>query len=92
MTEDVRSMAERYISTVELALGELTVKEFQPVAHPKLIQVIDTVKRYVIDAKYFLNTGRETTALTSISYAEGLLDALRMLGFVAFSWRRVFEP
>jgi len=48
--------------------------------------VIDWAKRYLEDAKYYQKEGKLETSLTSVAYCEGLLDALRLLGAVEFSW------
>ena len=48
--------------------------------------VFDWAKRYLEDAKYYQEKGKLETSLTSVAYCEGLLDALRLLGAVAFSW------
>ena len=48
--------------------------------------VFDWAKRYLEDAKYYQEKGKLETSLTSVAYCEGLLDALRLLGAVKFSW------
>ena len=48
--------------------------------------VLDWAKRYLEDAKYYQKEGKLETSLTSVAYCEGLLDALRLLGAVEFSW------
>jgi FAD synthetase len=48
--------------------------------------VFDWAKRYLEDAKYYQEKGKLETSLTSVAYCEGLLDALRLLGVVEFSW------
>ena len=48
--------------------------------------VFDWAKRYLEDAKYYHKEGKLETSLTSVAYCEGLLDALRLLGAVEFSW------
>ena len=48
--------------------------------------VFDWAKRYLEDAKYYQEKGKLETSLTSVAYCEGLLDALRLLGAVEFSW------
>ena len=48
--------------------------------------VFDWAKRYLEDAKYYQEQGKLETSLTSVAYCEGLLDALRLLGAVEFSW------
>ena len=47
--------------------------------------LIEHAARYVDDAEYYAQK-RRTTALASVSYAEGILDALRLLGLVEFEW------
>jgi FAD synthetase len=48
--------------------------------------VFDWAKRYLEDAKHYQEKGKLETSLTSVAYCEGLLDALRLLGAVDFSW------
>jgi len=48
--------------------------------------VFDWAKRYLEDAKYYHEKGKLETSLTSVAYCEGLLDALRLLGALEFSW------
>ena len=48
--------------------------------------VFESAKRYLEDAKYYQENGKLETSLTSVAYCEGLLDALRLLGAVEFSW------
>ncbi len=47
--------------------------------------LIEHAARYVDDAEYYAQE-RKATALASVSYAEGILDALRLLGLVEFEW------
>jgi diphthine synthase len=47
--------------------------------------LIEHAARYVDDAEYYAQE-RRATALASVSYAEGILDALRLLGLVEFEW------
>ena len=47
--------------------------------------LIDHAVRYLKDAEYYAQE-RKATALASVSYAEGILDALRLLGLVDFEW------
>jgi FAD synthetase len=48
--------------------------------------VFDWAKRYLEDAKYYQKERKLETSLASVAYCEGLLDALRLLGAVEFSW------
>ena len=47
---------------------------------------MDHVRRYVEDAEFYLEKDDLETALASISYCEGLLDALKLLGIAEFDW------
>ncbi len=51
-------------------------------------EIIDIVEAYVKDSRYYLSVNDLFTALAAISYAEGLLDALRLLGVCSFTWKR----
>ncbi len=52
------------------------------------IRVIELALRYLEDSEYYLGKGDCVTGLVTISYAEGLLDALRMLGAIEWRWAR----
>ena len=87
---EVRPLVGRYISSIELALKDLKIRDSNStLAEHNIELVIDSVKRYLFDAKYYLEIKKDATALTSISYAEGLLDALRIMELVDFEWQRV---
>ena len=67
------------------------LKEMKKTHLPKEIDddgvkaLIEHAARYVGDAEYYARE-RKATALASVSYAEGILDALRLLGLVEFEW------
>jgi len=48
-------------------------------------ELLDHTKRYLDDAEYYRGEDKPV-ALTSVAYAEGLLDALKLLGLVEFEW------
>ncbi len=73
---------QRYIENVENALRGLELIE----QSSEVRNVLDLVERYLDDSRRFLSGGRGLDSLAAISYAEGLLDCLRMLGRVRFSW------
>jgi len=87
MAEDAKERSRQYIAAVETALSEL-----KPITMPAIIarrdveRVVEVAKRYLCDSKYYGETGKDITSLASISYAEGLLDALRFLKLGEFSW------
>jgi diphthine synthase len=65
-----------------------TMKTTDPTSPPNSAQIrgiLDHVDRYLADAEYY-RTDKRTTALTSVAYAEGILDALKLLGIADFQW------
>jgi FAD synthetase len=72
-TQRVFSQIKRASSSVHLNEGRIET-------------VIETAKRYLEDAKYYQRKSKLETSLATVAYCEGLLDALRLLGVVEFSW------
>ncbi len=62
------------------------VQDLTRVDEEKVKRVVDHAKRYLEDAKYYEERKEFETSLASVAYCEGLLDALRLLGGVEFSW------
>jgi len=80
-------MAAKYMRKAERALEELeTIRRSTYIDLEEINGVIDEAKRYLEDAKYYLDKKQSETSLASVAYSEGLLDALRMLGLVKFDW------
>jgi FAD synthetase len=75
MNEDPGERARTYLAAMERIL-----KLAEAVSNPDAIRVVDYAKRYVADSRYYLETGKPTTALASVAYAEGLLDSLSIIG------------
>jgi hypothetical protein len=75
MNEDPAERTRTYLAAIERPL-----KLAEAVSKPEARRVVDYAKRYVADSKYFLETGKPTTALASVAYAEGLLDSLSIMG------------
>lgn len=71
---------ERVFTEINITRGSMCVKV------EKVKGVIEAAKRYLEDAKYYREKNKSETSLASVSYCEGLLDALRLLGVVEFSW------
>lgn len=56
-------------------------------------EIVSLAEAYLRDTEYYLGRGDTCTALACISYAEGLLDALKRLGLVSFTWPKpILEP
>ena len=83
----VEEMAAKYVRKTERVFGELEIiRKSTRLDFEKINGIIDEAKRYLEDAKYYLDRGQFGTSLASVAYCEGLLDALRMLGLVRFDW------
>jgi FAD synthetase len=48
-------------------------------------EMLEHTERYLDDAEYYRGE-QKAVALTSVAYAEGILDALKLLGLVEFEW------
>jgi len=75
MNEDPAERTRTYLEAIERPL-----KLAETVSDPDAIRIVDYAKRYVADSRYYLETGKPTTALASVAYAEGLLDSLTIMG------------
>nr|KJR72459.1 MAG: cytidyltransferase [Vulcanisaeta sp. AZ3] len=54
-------------------------------------EIIEIAEAYLRDSMYYLSKGDVFTALATIAYAEGLLDALKLLGMTHFTWDKTDE-
>jgi len=80
-------LVSKYIKATEGAFTEITISNVvSRIDKEKVEGVIEHAKRYLEDAKYYQKKNRLETGLASVSYCEGLLDALRLLEVVKFSW------
>jgi len=82
-----RELVSKYIQNTERVLAEMkVVHDLTRVDEEKIKRVVDHAKSYLEDAKYYAEKREFETSLASVAYCEGLLDALRLLGGVEFSW------
>ncbi len=72
--------AERIFSQMKLSPSLVRIEE------EKIESIVEEAKRYLEDAKYYQGRNKLETSLASVAYCEGLLDALRLLEVVEFSW------
>ncbi len=77
MSEDPEERARMYLTKIQEYLREAEASENADVQ-----RLAEYARRYVVDAKYFLESGKPATALASVAYAEGLLDSPSILGLV----------
>ena len=80
LNEDPADRARRYIEKLTTAFQTAKVKRMDTgVRAANILRVADATQRYLQDAQHYLEEGRAATALASVAYAEGLLDALLFL-------------
>jgi len=80
LNEDPAARVRKYIANLTTALDETTIDtENASVKTTDIARVADAIQRYLQDGRHYLDVGRATTALASVAYAEGLLDALKFL-------------
>lgn len=83
----LKELVSKYIRNSEQVFGEMEASEVTVrISRETIENVIETAKRYLEDAKYYQERKKLETGLASVAYCEGLLDALRLLGMVKFSW------
>jgi FAD synthetase len=83
----INELISKYIKGAEKVIEEIgEIPEKVNLNEEEAAKVFDWAKRYLQDAKYYQEKGKLETSLTSVAYCEGLLDALRLLGAVDFSW------
>jgi len=80
--EPPHSRLSKYLSNLDHALETLKLRRDSKPAR----DVVDLARCYMEDSRRFYEEGRWFEALAAASYAEGLLDCLRILGDVEFDW------
>ncbi|MEM0257543.1 MAG: DUF357 domain-containing protein, partial [Thermofilum sp.] len=80
MEQTCEEKVRKYLRAVKQVLSELVG------VTGNAAEIVDLASRYASDAEWYLSRNDCLTALACISYAEGLLDALRLEGKVSFSW------
>ncbi|AFH43008.1 MULTISPECIES: pantoate--beta-alanine ligase [Fervidicoccus] len=75
-----------YIKMVENALEQTECQKSS--LNKEESDLINLAKLYLEDSKYYLEKEDLVTSLATISYAEGLLDALARLGKLKIEWKR----
>jgi diphthine synthase len=86
VTGEVQRLIEKYGTSCRRAIEQLEYAELpKGVTKEEVKALIEHAFRYLEDAEYY-SVEKKATALASVSYAEGILDALRLLGLVDFEW------
>jgi len=83
----LRELASKYIRNSEKVLAEIKLAtDVVVIDEEKIKGIIESARQYLNDAKYYEERNRLETSLASVAYCEGLLDTLRLLGVVEFTW------
>ena len=83
----LEELVSKYIQNTEKVFNEMKVTQRpMPLDKERIMDAVRTAKHYLEDAEYYRDRKKLETSLASVAYCEGLLDALRLLGLVEFSW------
>jgi FAD synthetase len=84
----LEALVAKYIRNTGQVFAEITIAQNRSslIDKEKIEGAIEAARHYFADAKYYQEKNKFETSLVSIVYCEGLLDALKMLGVVEFSW------
>lgn len=83
---NMEALVSKYIASADQVFHDLTITETSNISKSEVRKVVESAKAYLADAKYYRDKKEFEVSLASISYCEGLLDALKMLGAVRFEW------
>jgi len=83
----LEQLVSKYIASAEYALSKMEfARNHINVDLTSTKKVVESAKAYLEDAKYYKEEKKFDVSLASVSYCEGLLDALKLLGAVKFEW------
>jgi len=83
----LKELTAKYIRNSERVIAEMKMaQDVVVIDEEKIKGIIESARQYLSDAKYYERTNKLETSLASVAYCEGLLDALRLLGVVEFTW------
>jgi diphthine synthase len=83
---EIERLISTYLSTCKRVLQDYEESSLPiEITSYEVKSLIEHAERYLNDAGYYAGE-RKPTALASVSYAEGVLDALRLLSLVKFEW------
>jgi len=86
LAENPGEKARKYLTSIGTVLSEIQIsKTSYNIDEESIRSIVESAESYVEDARHYLED-RPLTALAAVSYAEGLLDALRLLGAAQFTW------
>jgi len=82
-----QALLSKYVQNSEKVFAEIKLRQVVLVpSQVNVMEVVEYAKRYLSDAKFYGEKQQYETGLVSVAYCEGMLDALRLLGLVEFTW------
>jgi FAD synthetase len=88
----LEELTSKYISSCEKVAAEIKLaQDIVVLDEDKIKSIVESAKQYLSDAKYYQSQNQLESSLASVAYCEGLLDALRLLGMVEFTWPNTKE-
>jgi diphthine synthase len=83
---EVERLIDKYSRSCRKVLDTIMLEDFpMEINEKKVKELLDHTERYLSDAQYYWGENNPV-ALTSVAYAEGILDALKLLGLADFQW------
>ena len=84
----IKTLVSKYIENTEQVFKAMKIVEQNTmhITEDRIQEVIAYAEHYLRDAKYYRDRNEFETGLASVAYCEGLLDALKLLRMVDFSW------
>ena len=85
MRESASDRTAKYVEATSASLKQLKTGNLPAtVAQSQFDYVLELVRGYVKDARHYAEKRKPVTSLACIAYAEGLLDALKLLELADF--------
>jgi diphthine synthase len=85
-SSELDRLISQYSQGCRRVIGEMQINDLpQTIRLEEVKSLIKHASNYLEDGEYY-KAERKATALVSVSYAEGILDALKLLGLVKFEW------
>ena len=89
--EGVKERTERYIRITRRALQEVEIVPPEGTELRRIAEkLLDTARRYLLDAEYYYSKGEYATALSSVSYAHAWIDAGVVIGVLKGEDPKIF--
>lgn len=78
---------EKYIRSTGEVVDKVELRPLKDLELKKKVEdILALARQYYLDSIHYRSLGDQVSSLVCVVYGEGLLDALRILGFVEFSW------